>query len=169
MWDPVRERIREGAGRIRNAGSDYLAYRLIDAIVDHYFVVLEKIGDEIESLTDEVSDEPSSRDATEDSRARESEMIFLRKLIWPTREVAGVLERAESALIKKPTVVYLRDVYDHYRSVDRGDGILPGPRLGDARSLPLDGEQPAERRDEDPHHLRHDLRPAHFSRGRSTG
>lgn len=112
VWDPVRERIRKGAGRIRSAGSDYLAYRLIDAIVDNYFVVLEKIGDEIESLTDEVSEEPSRATLRRIHELR-SETIFLRKLIWPMREVAGVLERAESALIKKPTVVYLRDVYDH--------------------------------------------------------
>jgi len=100
------------AGRIRKAGSDYLAYRLIDAIVDHYFVVLEKIGDEIESLTEEVSEEPS-RATLRRIHDLKGEMIFLRKLIWPTREVAGTLERAESGLIKKPTVVYLRDVYDH--------------------------------------------------------
>ena len=112
VWDPVRERIRKGAGRIRKAGSDYLAYRLIDAIVDHYFVVLEKIGDEIESLTEEVSEEPS-RATLRRIHDLKGEMIFLRKLVWPTREVAGTLERAESGLIKKSTVVYLRDVYDH--------------------------------------------------------
>ena len=112
VWDPVRERLRKGAGRIRKAGSDYLAYRLIDAVVDNYFVVLEKIGDEIESLTEEVSEEPS-RATLRRIHELKSEMIFLRKLIWPMREVAGTLERAESALIKKPTVVYLRDVYDH--------------------------------------------------------
>jgi magnesium transporter len=112
VWDPVRERIRKGAGRIRKAGSDYLAYRLIDAIVDHYFVVLEKIGDEIESLTEEISENPS-RDALRRIHDLKGETIFLRKHIWPTREVAGSLERAESKLIKKSTIVYLRDVYDH--------------------------------------------------------
>ncbi len=112
VWDPVRERIRKGAGRIRKSGSDYLAYRLMDAIVDNYFGVLEKIGDEIETLADEVSEGPSP-ETLRRVHVLKREMIFLRRLIWPTREVAGFLERAESNLITKPTVVYLRDVYDH--------------------------------------------------------
>ena len=112
VWDPVRERIRKGAGRIRKSGSDYLAYRLMDTIVDHYFVVLEKIGDEIETLADEVAEGPSPHTLRR-IHVLKREMIFLRRLIWPTREVAGILERAESNLITKPTVVYLRDVYDH--------------------------------------------------------
>ncbi len=112
VWNPIRERIRKGAGRIRQAGTDYLAYRLIDAIVDDYFVVLERIGDELESLADEVSERPTA-EALHRIHDLKREMIFLRRQIWPTREVAGALERAESSLITKATVVYLRDVYDH--------------------------------------------------------
>jgi magnesium transporter len=112
VWNPIRERIRKGAGRIRQAGTDYLAYRLIDAIVDDYFVVLEKIGDELESLADEVSERPSAG-ALHRIHDLKREMIFLRRQIWPTREVAGALERADSSIITKSTVVYLRDVYDH--------------------------------------------------------
>jgi magnesium transporter len=112
VWDPIRDRIRRGAGRLRKSGSDYLAYTLIDAIVDHYFVVLEKVGDKIESLTEEIAEGPSD-DAIRSIHALKGEIIFLRKLIWPTREVAGSLERTESGLVKKATVVYLRDVYDH--------------------------------------------------------
>jgi len=112
VWDPIRERIRTGAGRLRKSGTDYLAYSLIDAIVDHYFIVLEKIGDEIETLADELAAQPSPK-TLRTIHALKREMIFLRKLIWPTREVAGILERAESSLIKKTTGVYLRDVYDH--------------------------------------------------------
>jgi magnesium transporter len=112
VWDPVRGRIRKGAGRLRKSGSDYLAYALIDAIVDNYFVVLEKLGDEIESLTEDITEGPS-RDALRRIHDLKGETIFLRKLIWPTREVAGALERSDSGLIKKPTVAYLRDVYDH--------------------------------------------------------
>jgi magnesium transporter len=112
VWDPVRERIRKGAGRHRKAGADYLAYTLIDAIIDHYFVVMEKVGDEIESLTEDISEGPS-RDALRQIHDLKGEMIFLRKLVWPTREVAAALERSETWLIRKPTVVYLRDAYDH--------------------------------------------------------
>jgi magnesium transporter len=112
VWDPIRERIRTGAGRIRHAGSDYLAYRLMDAIVDHYFVVLERIGDELEGLADEVAERPTSA-SLQRIHELKREMIFLRRQIWPMREVTATLERAESKLIKKVTVVYLRDVYDH--------------------------------------------------------
>jgi magnesium transporter len=112
VWDPVRARIRKGAGRLRKSGPDYLAYALVDAIVDSYFSILERVGDEIETLAEEVAADPSG-ETLQRIHGLKREMIFLRKLIWPTREVAALLERAESGLIKKTTVVYLRDVYDH--------------------------------------------------------
>jgi magnesium transporter len=112
VWDPVRERIRKGAGRLRTSGTDYLAYVLVDAVVDGYFVVLERIGEQVESLAEEVSEDPSSA-ALDRIHQFKREMIFLRKAIWPAREVAASLERSESGLIQKSTVVYLRDVYDH--------------------------------------------------------
>ncbi len=112
VWNPVRERIRKGSGRLRKSGPDYLAYALVDAVVDGYFAVLEKIGDQIEALSEEVSVSPSPQTLRKIHELRR-EMIFLRKLIWPTREVAGLLERSDSDLIKKSTVVYIRDVYDH--------------------------------------------------------
>ncbi len=112
VWDPVRERIRKVAGRIRTSGADYLAYALVDALVDNYFVVLEKLGDQIETLAEEIAARPSP-EVLQRIHEVKREMIFLRKLVWPTREVAGALERAESGLIQKTTVVYLRDLYDH--------------------------------------------------------
>ena len=112
VWDPVRERLRKGAGRLRKSGPDYLAYTLVDAVVDNYFFVLEKVGDQIETVAEEVSHDPSPETLRKTHDLRR-ELIFLRKLIWPTREVAGLLERSESRLINKSTVVYLRDVYDH--------------------------------------------------------
>jgi magnesium transporter len=112
VWDPVRDRIRKGAGRLRKSGPDYLAYTLVDAVVDGYFAVLEKIGDQVEIVAEEVSEDPSP-ETLRRIHAFKREIIFLRKIIWPTREVAGILERADTSLIKKPTVVYLRDVYDH--------------------------------------------------------
>lgn len=112
VWDPVRERIRRGGGRLRTSGADYLAYALVDAVIDEYFAVLEKIGEQIENLAEEVSEEPSPA-ALERIHQFKREMIFLRKSIWPAREVAAALTREDSGLIRKPTVVYLRDVYDH--------------------------------------------------------
>ncbi len=112
VFEGVRERIRKGRGRIRQSGCDYLAYSLLDAIVDHYFVVLGVFGNKIEMLDEELLENPrpeTSRMIHEMKR----EMIYLRKQIWPLREVLGNLSKADSGLIKEFTMVYLRDVYDH--------------------------------------------------------
>ena len=111
-FDPVRDRIRSSKGRIRGAGADYLAYALIDLLVDQYFVVLERFGDRIESLEEELIAEP----ATETLHAiyhLKREMALLRKSVWPLREVIGTLERSESPLMDASTGLYLRDAYDH--------------------------------------------------------
>ncbi len=112
VFDSVRKRIREGKSRLTNGGPDYLAYSLIDAVVDYYFIVLENIGEQIEFLEDElVSDpDPNTLHAIHDLKR---ELIFLRKSVWPLREVISALERGESPLFQKPTLIYLRDVYDH--------------------------------------------------------
>jgi magnesium transporter len=107
----VRERIRKD-GRIRKFGTDYLAYALIDSIVDHYFVVLEKLEEEIEQLEGEIVLHPTP-DSLHRINALKKDMIFLRKSVWPLREVINNLERSESALIQESTRIYLRDVYDH--------------------------------------------------------
>ena len=109
---PVRDRIRKGKGRIRKLGADYLAYALIDAIVDNYFVVLERLGEKVEDLEDELVADPSGRRST-GSISLKREMIYLRKSVWPLREVISGLERLETPLIKPTTDVFLRDVYDH--------------------------------------------------------
>jgi magnesium transporter len=111
-FDPVRERIRKGKGRIRKMGPDYLAYALIDAVVDDYFIVLEKMGERIEDLEDELVANPK-KETLHKIHALKREMIFLRKSVWPLREVISRLERAESPLIRKTTGIFLRDVYDH--------------------------------------------------------
>jgi magnesium transporter len=112
VFDSIRERLRSDKGRIRKLGADYLVYALIDAVVDNYFAVLEKMGDEIEDIEDEViaKPEPSTAQAVHNLK-RQS--ISLRKYVWPLREVISSLERCESGLISKTTSVYLRDVYDH--------------------------------------------------------
>ncbi len=112
VFDPVRERIRNAKGRFRRTGSDYLAYALIDSVVDSYFHVLEKIGDKIEILEDELVSDPRP-ETLQTIHELKREMIFLRKSIWPLREVISGLERGGSSLMSEATIPFLRDVYDH--------------------------------------------------------
>jgi magnesium transporter len=112
VFDAVRERIRNDKGRIRKSGADYLAYALIDAIVDNYFVVLENLGERIEFLENEVVSEPS-KETLRRVYSHKREIIRFRRSIWPLREVISSLERGESELFEKATLIYLRDVYDH--------------------------------------------------------
>jgi len=111
-FEPVRKRIREGKGRLRKSGPDYLAYSLIDAVVDNYFIILENLGEKIEDLEDELVTDPvpETLHAIHDLKR---ELIFLRKSVWPLREVISSLERGESNLFRDSTLIYLRDVYDH--------------------------------------------------------
>jgi len=111
-FDPVRDRIRKGKGRIRKLGPDYLAYALIDAIIDNYFLVLERLGEKIEGLEDSLVTDPK-RELLHEIHSLKREMIFLRKSVWPLREVISGLQRAESPLIKETTGIFFRDVYDH--------------------------------------------------------
>jgi magnesium transporter len=112
VFDQIRDRIRNAKGRIRKTGPDYLMYLLLDAIVDNYFAVLEKLGERIELLEEELVVEPGEK-TLHQIHLLKREMIFLRKSIWPLREVISGLQRSESPLIQQATGVYLRDVYDH--------------------------------------------------------
>ena len=112
IFEPVRNRIRNNKGRIRRMLSDYLAYVLMDTIVDNYFVLLENLGERIEELEDKVVMDPRPVILQQVYRLKR-DMIFLRKSVWPLREVISGLERAESPLFRKGTQNYLRDVYDH--------------------------------------------------------
>jgi len=112
VFGMVRDRIKNTKWRIRKLGVDYLLYALIDCIVDHYFIVLEKMADKIESLQEKVASDPS-QETLQQIHELKSEMIFFRKSVWPVRELVNSLLRSESALIKKTTEIYLRDVYDH--------------------------------------------------------
>ena len=111
IFDPVRERIRKN-GRIRKAGPDYLAYSLIDSIVDNYFMVMEKLEEQVENLEEELVSNPT-RESLQKINQLKKDMIFLRKSVWPLRELINNLERSESPVIKETTRIYLRDVYDH--------------------------------------------------------
>lgn len=112
VFQMVRERIKATSPRIRFMSADYLAYTLVDAIVDNYFLVLEHIGERIEDLEDVLA-EKASPESLDVIRELKSELIVLRKAIWPLREVAGGLERLESHLIHEMTQPYLRDLYEH--------------------------------------------------------
>jgi magnesium transporter len=112
VFDPIRERMRTDRGRIRKMGADYLAYSIIDAIVDNYFIVLEKIGEKIEDIEDELVKNPTP-EVLQTIHRLKRELIFLRKSVWPLREVISRLERWESPLVHKSIDIYLRDVYDH--------------------------------------------------------
>jgi magnesium transporter len=112
VFNSVRDRIRNNKGRIKKMGSDYLAYALLDAIVDNYFIILEKFGENIEDIEEELVTNPTP-ETLQIIHNLKREMIFLRKSVWPLREVVSSLERAESPLIAQSTTPYLRDVYDH--------------------------------------------------------
>ncbi|TEB09826.1 magnesium/cobalt transporter CorA [Pelotomaculum propionicicum] len=112
IFDPLKERIRSGLGRIRRMGVDYLFYALIDAIVDNYFIVLENLGERIEFLEERLVTNPSPVTLNSIHRLKTG-MLFLAKSVWPLREIIGGLERGDSPLIKESTGIYLRDVYDH--------------------------------------------------------
>lgn len=112
VFDPVRARIRNGKGKVRKMGCDYLTYALIDSIVDNYFHVLEKYGEKIEILQEEVLSHPTP-DTLQVIHETKRDMIFLRKSVWPLREAISALQRGESSLVTDAVSVYLRDVYDH--------------------------------------------------------
>ncbi len=112
LFDPVRDRLRNEKGRLRKAGADYLAHALLDAIVDSLFPVLDKFGEKVEIIEGKLVGRPSP----EILRAIQSlkrEMIFLRKSVWPLREMIGGLARSDSPLIRESSVIYFRDIYDH--------------------------------------------------------
>lgn len=111
VFDPVRDRIRK-EGRIRKFGPDYLAYALIDDIVDNYFLVIEHLEEQVETLEEELVTNATPSSLHKINNLKKS-MIFLRKSIWPLREVISGMERTESSLIKESTLIYIRDVYDH--------------------------------------------------------
>jgi len=112
LFEVVRERLRSSKGKLRKMGADYLLYALLDAIVDGYFVILERLGERIEVLEEELLANPSQL-TLQNIHTLKREMIFLRKSVWPLREVISGLQRGESSLIGETTGPYLRDVYDH--------------------------------------------------------
>jgi magnesium transporter len=112
VFEPIRERLRSGKGLMRKMGCDYLAYALLDLIVDHYFIALEEVGTRLETFEEVVLEHPSKQTMSA-IREQKKALIAYRRDIWPLREVISGLTRDDSGLIQKKTVTYLRDVYDH--------------------------------------------------------
>jgi magnesium transporter len=112
VFEQIRDRIRKSKGRIRKMGPDYLCYALLDAIVDNYFAILEKFGEKIESMEEEVISNPTER-TVQQIHSLKSEMIALRKSIWPLRELINGMQKSDSSLINETTDIFMRDVYDH--------------------------------------------------------
>lgn len=112
VFNPLRDRLRTAKGRIRKQGPDYLAYSMIDAVVDHYFVIMEKLGDRFEDLEDAVVAHPEPGILPTIYNLKR-DMLFLRKSVWPLREAISKMQRTDSPLVSEATKIYLRDVYDH--------------------------------------------------------
>ncbi|HJT21560.1 MAG TPA: magnesium/cobalt transporter CorA [Nitrospira sp.] len=112
VFQPVRERLRGGKGRLRQAGADALFHALIDAIVDHYFAVLEAVGEKIEALQQVVVADPRP-DTLGEIHALKRQLLFLRRAVWPLRDVMNNLSRSDCPFLQHPTKAFFRDVYDH--------------------------------------------------------
>jgi magnesium transporter len=112
VFEPVRERLRGSRGKIRKKGGDYLAYALMDAVVDNYFTIFEGLGETIEELDTELIENPNPKTLKKVYRLKR-ELGTLRKSIWPLREVLNSMQKSDSQIIKESTNIYLRDVYDH--------------------------------------------------------
>jgi magnesium transporter len=112
IFQSIRDRIKLGTGRIRKMGSDYLAYALMDAIVDNYFITLEKIGEDIEELEAELIENATTETLRKLHRLKR-EIIVLRRSVWPIREIINRFQRTESKLVTDVIDIFLRDVYDH--------------------------------------------------------
>lgn len=111
-FNHVRDRIKTGKGRIRKCGADYLAYSLIDAVVDSYFNIIEKIGQKVELLDVELKRQPD-KETLHKLYDLKSEAVYLIKAVWPLRDMVNNMQREENTLINESTNIYLRDVHDH--------------------------------------------------------
>lgn len=118
VFDPIRVRIRHAAARIRRMGADFLAYALLDAVIDGYFPVVEAIGDALEELEEDVMDGPSAAALARIHAARRT-LLHLYRIQWQQRDAIQTLLRDESLPFSQPVRVYLRDVHDHaFQTVD---------------------------------------------------
>jgi magnesium transporter len=119
VFDDLRDRIRNGKGRVRNAKADYLMYTILDAVVDNYFTVIEAEGDKIEDLEETLFIQESSSNTTTTSiQNQKREILKIRRTVFPFREVVNKLEKSEIDFIEDKTKNYLRNLYDHMIQVN---------------------------------------------------
>jgi magnesium transporter len=112
VWDPIRDRLRNNKGRIRKEGSDHLAYSLMDAVVDNYFTIMEKLGEDVEDIEEELISAPN-KGTLMVVHGLKRQLIALRKSVWPLRDVVHGLQDTDNPLVTPATKIYLRDIYDH--------------------------------------------------------
>lgn len=123
VFDTVRERIRHGKGRVRNMQADYLLYVLMDAIVDHYFTIIEALGDKIEDYEDCIFSGEVNKTINKDIQDLKREILKIRRAIFPLRDVINRIEKHEGTLILKKTKTFYRDIYDHLIQVSENIDI----------------------------------------------
>ncbi len=111
-FEPIRDRLRAGRGRIRSSGPDYLAYALLDAVVDHYFPVLESLGERLETLEERVVLQPD-REVMRGIHEVKRDLLLLRRAVWPLRDALGALYRDPLEVVSAETRPFLRDCHDH--------------------------------------------------------
>lgn len=111
-FDIIRNRLRTNKGRVRKLGADYLAYALMDAVVDCYFTAIEKIGDKIEEIEEDIINSSDKKSLLQLHHLKR-EMIYLRKQVWPMRDMINNMVRSETQLINPSSDIYLRDLSDH--------------------------------------------------------
>ncbi|MFA7229883.1 MAG: magnesium/cobalt transporter CorA [Victivallaceae bacterium] len=112
VFDSIRKRLRTVKGKIRKCDAGYLAYSLIDAVIDNYFIILEQVGDQVDELEVGLIDNPCHEHLLTIHRLKR-EMIFLRRAVWPLRELISGMEKSESKLFDDSITIYLRDIYEH--------------------------------------------------------
>ena len=112
VFEPLRQRLRKAKGNVRKKSADYLAYALLDSVVDNYFIVPEIFSGKIETFEESIVSDPAP-EMIHSIHKMKQDILYLRKLVWPMREVVNALARGDAPLIKKETTVFFRDVYDH--------------------------------------------------------
>lgn len=131
IFNPVRERIENSKWRIRSRKSDYLTYALIDTVVDHYFAIMEHLGQRVEDIESQVLHNQNDHTLGEIYKLKR-ELVAMRRAIWPLREVISQLHKSESKVIEQGTKFFIRDLYDHMVQVmdtvdnfrEMGSGLL---------------------------------------------
>ena len=123
VFDSVRDRIRTKKGRIRSLGADYLLYALIDSVVDHYFEIIETMGNKIEEMEDHLFSGNPKEEITTQIQSLKREVLKVRRAIFPLREIINRIEKTEHKLIHKKTIHFFRDIYDHIIQVSENIDI----------------------------------------------